>query len=282
MDEIRRRDRVVFIRELFAGSRVFGFVVLTVLLAVFLQRGSPMPGWMALFGWSVFVVLLTASAWRASIPKRFMSQRFLLLWQSCTERHLRFKAALNQQSRRGIADLQELPRTIDGLLQEIYSALRRADVVANEVASSEGWLYGQPRLGQIASPDRQAQELYRIADKNIAEYRHHFQGVMASVERTEAQVAVFTTTLDTLRMKMLGYRLVGRDAAAPTHEFLAAITEARMQLSAIDKALDELELTPFPTMVAVVPDGDLRTNLQTTPEPPPLVEPRHEESEGSV
>jgi hypothetical protein len=69
---------------------------------------------------------------------------------------------------------------------------------------------------------------------------------MGGVERTEAQAAVFTTTLDTLRMRMLGHRLAGRSPELAHTEFLQAMTEARMQLDSIDKALDELELTPFP------------------------------------
>ena len=134
------------------------------------------------------------------------------------------------------------------------------------------------------SPDKQAQELYRIADKNIAEYRQHYIGVMAGVERTEAQAAVFTTTLDTLRMKMLSYRLVGKETESPTQDFLAALTEARMQLESIDKALDELELSPFPKTISVMPDAppavdeamgdqaaELRANLSSA-EPPPMPE----------
>jgi hypothetical protein len=124
----------------------------------------------------------------------------------------------------------------------------------------------QPPAPGIVTHDRQAQELYRIADKNIAEYRQRFQAVMAGVERTEAQAAVMTTTLDTLRIKMLGYRLVGRDPDAPTQEFLAALAEARMQLDSIDTALSELELTPFPKTITVMPERDQTPR----PGPPPM------------
>ena len=92
---------------------------------------------------------------------------------------------------------------------------------------------------------------------------------------TEAQVAVFTTTLDTLRMKMLGYRLVGKDTESPTQDFLAAITEARMQLESIDKALEELDLTAFPKTISIMPDETnspgLRENLLHSG-PPPMPE----------
>jgi hypothetical protein len=65
------------------------------------------------------------------------------------------------------------------------------------------------------------------------------------VERTEAQAAVFVTTLDTLRMKMLGHRVSGSANGLSNNEFLSALGEAKLQLEAIDKALDELEINPF-------------------------------------
>lgn len=255
MDEIRRRDIAVFMRELFSGPRVVLYAFGAFMTWLFARQGSPFQVWQPIAGWSVFTGLMVWTSWRSSIPKRFKAQRFLLLWTACEERHDRFRTALGQLSRSRIADLQELPRTIDGVLNELYRALRRSDIVATEVSASEGWLVAQPRMGQPISPDKQAQELYRIADKNIAEYRQHYVGVMAGVERTEAQAAVFTTTLDTLRMKMLSYRLVGRETESPTQDFLAALTEARMQLESIDKALDELELSPFPKTISVMPEA---------------------------
>ena len=66
---------------------------------------------------------------------------------------------------------------------------------------------------------------------------------------------------------MLGYRLVGKDTETPTQDFLAALTEARMQLDSIDKALDELDLTPFPKTISIMPEGDLRDSLSTPTSP---------------
>jgi hypothetical protein len=76
---------------------------------------------------------------------------------------------------------------------------------------------------------------------------------MAGVQRTEAQSAVFMTTLDTLRMKMIGYRLVGRSPELSSHDFLEALAEARAQLQSIDTALEELDLGHYPKTVASVP-----------------------------
>jgi hypothetical protein len=73
------------------------------------------------------------------------------------------------------------------------------------------------------------------------------------VQRTEAQSAVFMTTVDTLRMKMLGYRLVGKSPEVGSHEFLQALNEAKLQLQAIDKALDELDMGQYPKMIASMP-----------------------------
>jgi hypothetical protein len=114
-------------------------------------------------------------------------------------------------------------------------------------------MLAQPPVWQAAAHDPQSKELYRIADKNIAEYRSHFAGVMAGVQRTEAQSAVFMTTLDTLRMKMIGYRLVGRSPELGSSEFLDALAEARAQLEAIDTALEELDLGHYPKTISVIP-----------------------------
>jgi hypothetical protein len=255
LEEIRRRDRAVFGLELLRPARVLVWLGLIGVGLGFLRGGLavPWPFWPFL---GLVVAGTVWSAYRASVPKRFRHTRMRLHWEVAQDRHARFTSALKSLAKSRVARLEELPSTIDATLQTLYRALRRADIVAHEVAASEGWLLGQPKPATKVSPDQQAQELYRLADRNIAEYRQHFQAVMASVERTEAQAAVFTTTLDTLRMKLLGYRLVGRETEAPTQEFLAALTEARMQLDAIDKALDEIELTPFPTTVVTIPERE--------------------------
>ena len=261
MNDIRRRDRKVFFKEAFTIPRLLVMLGIVGTVSLALQGSLNLA---VIVCAKAMALAVLYSAYVASIPKRFHSPKFLYLWEAVRERHARFKKALRQLSKRGIADLKDLPVTVDAIVQELYLALRRADMIENEVTNSEGWLMLQPPVPGIVSHDRQAQELYRIADKNIAEYRQRFQAVMAGVERTEAQAAVMTTTLDTLRIKMLGFRLVGRDPDAPTHEFLAALTEARMQLDSIDKALSELELTPFPTTITVMPDAD----QAPTSEPP--------------
>ncbi|MCW5936878.1 MAG: hypothetical protein KIT11_06195 [Fimbriimonadaceae bacterium] len=271
MDDIRRRDLTVFLQEFFSLGRLTVIGASGFITWFAYQVGDVIPLWMLILGWASLLTALGVSAYQASVPKRFRSQRYRFLWESVVDRRRRLRLALQGLKRSKIADLRELPHTIELTAQQLYVALRRADTVATEVLASEGWLTASaPPLPGVASRDRQAQELYRLADKNIAEYRSHYQGVMAGVERTEAQAAVLSTTLDTLRMRLLGYRLAIRSAETPSQDFLAAITEARMQLDAIDKTLVELELTPFPQTISVMPDSpQLREQLLG---PPPVRE----------
>ena len=74
------------------------------------------------------------------------------------------------------------------------------------------------------------------------------------------------TTVDTLRMKMLGYRLVGRSPELSSNDFLSALAEARAQLQSIDTALEELDLGHYPKTISVVPNTN--ENLNPPPVPP--------------
>ena len=239
MYDIHRRDRQVFVRELLRFGPLF--LAFVVLLATSLSQS-----FVPLFFGSLLLAWAIVAAYRRSVPKRFYSNKFLLLWQACRDRLKRFHDALDESKKRGVPELHDLPRTVDQVGVTLYSALRRADIVMREVSTSEGWLVMNRFQQGPISPDQKAQELYRLADKNVAEYKQHYQAVMSGVERTEAQAVVFTTTLDTLRLRMLGHRLAGRSPELEHTDFLQALTEARMQLDSIDKALDELELTPFP------------------------------------
>lgn len=239
MYDIHRRDRQVFVRELLR----FGPIYLVAMVGlVFWFFPSPPTYFFGslIVGWVIY------AAHKRSVPKRFHNAKFLNLWNACCDRLKRFHHAMAEGSKRGVPELQDLPKTVSEVNKTLYVALRRADIVLKEVTASEGWLFATRHEPGPISPDHKAQELYRLADKNIAEYRQNYQKVMAGVERTEAQAVVFTTTLDTLRMRMLGHRLAGSSPELAHTEFLQALTEARMQLDSIDKALDELELTPFP------------------------------------
>ncbi len=260
MNDVQRQDRKLFIKELLKPSRFLGvgFFIITVYLVVTMfenlnspyGRHSPIP---YLIGSAFVVALWILNSHNAAVAKRFYNKRFSALWEGCRDRLARFDEVLKQMRKEQIADLQEMPKTIRRVGESLYFALRRADMIAFEVSRTEQEVYNAPPTWQSPSHDAQAKELYRIADKNIAEYRIQFAGVMAGVHRAEAQSAVYMTTLDSLRMKMIGYRLVGRGPELTSMDFLEAMSEAKLQLHAIDQALEELDFSQFPKMVATIP-----------------------------
>lgn len=262
MDDIRRQDIKLFLKELVSPGRIIVSVITGLFFYLFwkttamFEPGIPTRAWLT---WLAIGMAHGSLSWTASVKKRFINRRFSALWTGCQDRLTRFEEVLKKLRKEQIADLNEMPKTIHRVADSLYLALRRADIISHEVHSSEQDLYGGPPIWTAPSHDPQSKELYRIADKNIAEYRQRFEALMAGVQRTEAQSAVYMTTLDTLRMKMLGYRLVGKSPEMSSHDFLEALSEAKLQLSAIDSALEELELGPYPTMIAAIP-----------PSPPPL------------
>jgi len=255
MDEVRRQDLRLFGRELFSSGRLIGLAFGIFLLWVF-PLFSPGASVAKLLTIGVVLLITVASAYQTSVRKRFLNKRYEALWAGCKDRMQRFDDVLRKMRKEQVADLIEVPKTISRTCESVYFALRRADMISHEVQLSEKGLYNVPPVLTAPSNDPQSTELYRIADKNIAEYRQGFAGVMAGVQRTEAQSAVFMTTVDTLRMKMLGYRLVGRSPELPSQDFLEALNEAKLQLASIDHALEELELGPFPKTIAVQPDAN--------------------------
>ncbi|RYG31312.1 hypothetical protein EON81_23170 [bacterium] len=250
MDDIVRQDRRTFLRVLIEPARV---VLTTVMAAALIAIFGSSQGLLAFVG--VLTVLGVAGfhAYFESVDRRWINEGMRSRWKGVEDRMARFNEAVVRLRKDQIADLQEMPDSIRRTSQNLYAALRRADMIAQEVGQSERGLYNSPPVWQAASHDPQSKELYRIADKNIAEYRQQFSAVMAGVQRTEAQAAVFMTTLDTLRMKMVGYRLVGRSPEMRSDEFLNVLAEARAQLQSIDTALEELDLGHYPQRISVVP-----------------------------
>ncbi len=211
MDDIRKEDRRLFVKELLDPMRIMLTLAGLAGAWVFVQLKVGMDtfgGYVAMvIGLAVVLSMSGVAAYNNSVPKRWRNKRTQALWQGCQERLTRFDEVLTKTRKDQIADLNDMPRTIKAVGESLYAALRRADLIADEVQQSERGLYNAPPTWQVRSNDPQSNELYRLADKNIAEYKAHFASVMAGVQRTEAQSAVFMTTLDTLRMKMLGYRL---------------------------------------------------------------------------
>lgn len=251
MDDVTRQDWRLFLKELLSPFRL-------VMLIVGLLFLWSVPLFLYAIGTKAFIttaalIFWCATAYGTSVSKRFRSKRHAAMWNGSQDRLTRFEEVLKKLRKDQIANLSEMPATIRRVGTALYKALRRADMIAHEVEQTERDLYSAPPVWDSPSQDAQSRELYRLADKNIAEYRQQFAGVMAGVHRTEAQSAVYMTTLDTLRMKMLGYRLVGKSPEMSSHDFLEALAEARAQLQSIDTALEELDLGHYPKTIAAVP-----------------------------
>ena len=252
MDDLRRHDRERLVREALApGLIVMNLGIALAIWTVFAQaQGRPA---YALAAWVFLLIGHYGVAMQAAERKKWSHPRMASLWAGCEDRMARFEEVLRRMRKDQLADLSEMPATIRRVSASIYAALRRADIVATEVEATEKGLAGRPPVWDAATHDPQSRELYGLADRNIAEYRGHFAAVMAGVQRAEAQSAVFMTTLDSLRMRLIGYRLVGRSPEVGTHDFLEALAEARTQLQAIDTALDELDLGHYPKTISTVP-----------------------------
>jgi len=262
LDDIRRHDQKLLKSELLSPPRlIFTICLLFAGSLIFWNLSAPV-------GFLFIAATAAIHIYRANErahARHWLHQRFKALWISCEDRLDRFNEVLAKMRQDQVADLQEMPKTIQAVGESLYIALRRADMISYDVLKTEQGVLHAPPAWQSKSEDAQVRELYRIADKNIAEYRQFYGGVMAGVQRAEAQAAVFMTTLDSLRMKMIGYRLVGKQPELSTHEFLSALTEARLQLQAIDQALDELDFSQMPKTVTIQPPPFDPTQIPVVP-----------------
>ncbi len=175
----------------------------------------------------------------------FLHSRLESLWQTVEDRLARLDQACNSMKGQYSEDLTALQARVNHTAKTVFEALLRADLLQSELRKSEGSVsspaYGS-QVHQAPSSDKQVQELYRIADKHVAEYRNRIAGLMAGIERCEAQATVFVTTLDTLRVRLLGYRLSGSNPEMEHKYFLESIGDVKQQLDAVDLALDSLSL----------------------------------------
>ncbi|MDX2065657.1 MAG: hypothetical protein SFX74_07955 [Fimbriimonadaceae bacterium] len=244
MDDIQRADLQAWIRAAMDPMLLFVTLFIAVVGAAVVSATS---------GVSSLLVLLVAimghllAAYQNSTSQRFRSPQFRSLWSGCRDRLNRFDEAIRRMNAAEAGQLDDMPQRIRAIGQSLYIALRRADLIAHEIQQSEDGITQGISVRGIAANDVQSMELYQIADRNAAEYRQQIAAIMTNVQRTEAQAVVFMTAVDTLRMKMVGYRLQSRNPAMPNQDLIAALTEARMQFESIDHALDELGL---PTLTA--------------------------------
>lgn len=246
-EEIKREDRKIFFREFFQLRRL-------ILIAIWI--GSSVGVTAASF-WAIVPILIGMAAHvgfseAAARKKRFLTARFAELWNGCRDRFFDFKAGVQKLEKAGVVTFEDLPINIERLSMNLYNALRRADLMYVEIEEVEGKHRFQPGVPMVPPADAQTQALYQQAERTIGEYRNSYNELIAGIQRTEAQAAVFIHTLDVLRVKMHGYRLIGKSPSLGSQEFLSALAEAKVTLQSIDTALDELDLSVYPTTISVV------------------------------
>ncbi len=260
MDELRRQDLRRFglglLRWPSIGLLLCGLAVLVASLITIVEEGPrSAPYFVTLLSGLVLLGFGFESARKWAKAHEFRSPKLRYLWKVCEERLCRFEEAQRKHRRTDMPELTEMPVAVRGVSGNLRLALRRADVLLLEVEASEGafGMQGPPPIAAFGSAplpnelmnDRDTSSLYQLADRNVAEYRAGLHNLLAGVARTEAQAAVFATTLDTLRLKMLGYRLGSRRPEMETQDFIGSIHEAKAQMNAIDKALEDLEVNVF-------------------------------------
>ena len=243
MYDYKREDQRLFLKELTHPMVAMALVVCTV--GFFMGLGVAGGGFkpqISLVMLGVVGGLLRYAFTQAGL-KRFRSKRFESVWKGILDRTGRFNEVLKKFRGENLGQLKEMESNIFKTQEILYAALRRADYITGEFHQTEA--NAPVAVWDAKTKDAQSTELYKIADKNIAEYRSQVTALTASVERTEAQSAVFMTTVDALRIKMLNHRLAGL-GAIDNREFLGMLADARIQLDTIDKAIEEINLSAYP------------------------------------
>lgn len=285
MHPIEAKDNANYKREIFTGeglpylaATVLGLIFLLFVFRVgFVNRFVLAPLVLA-----VGVGFACMKAKQAAHRKRFAHARFRHLWEVATDRRQRLQEAVRGVREAKIAQLSEVVSTMESVYQSLYRSLRHADIVLEEIAKTEKGMHEVPLSRSQAGPgdrDPDLQDLFQLADKNVSEYRHRMHGLQKDVRRTEAQAEVFITTLDSLRVQMLGLRLSDAQSAMNQGAFVRALSDAREQLHEVERALNDLDFA----RTAAQHELDLDSLMQGSQQPPPLPQDArvHERSDDS-
>ncbi|MBL8061196.1 MAG: hypothetical protein JNK63_10840 [Chthonomonas sp.] len=247
----RSHRRELFLAELRSPKSLALSIGALVILGWFGLQRIPIWPWLIL-GLAVAAGWIGMRAHQSLDERQFMSRHYRGLWKSVRDRLARFDSAYSALKNAWDEELPVLRERVQYTADVVYEALRRADVMQAEVSKSEGHMASTDtsNLRPSSTPtDKKAQELYQLADRNVAEYRQRLAAVTAGIHRCEAQTTVFITTLDSLRVRLLGYRLMGKSPEAEHQAFLETIGDAKSQLDAVDKALEEIS---FDRLVAQI------------------------------
>jgi hypothetical protein len=236
-DEVRLLARTFF-RAGPIGAAAIGLIVPLPFVVWFAVHD---PGW-----WLVPIgacaVSWTMAALSARKRFRFRHPAYASLWDCIQDRLERFDRAYGHSPRIVRENLSGTPESVHRIGDSMYLALRRADSVRALIEENEP--RDMPNLSRsepIAAADAKARDLYGLALRNREEYREHYQKLMGGVERTEAQAAVLISSLDSLRLKMLDYRVTGGKIEMPEDDLLPQLQAYRDEFRALEQAVDEVE-----------------------------------------
>lgn len=260
MNEIKRADRNIILGAVFNPMRLLGLAICGYVSYLLADLGG------VAFAFGVLILGVGLGMYGVAIRndflnKRFKNQEHKHLWDMVEDRLSRLRGALKLAPDHVKASINDLPDRVERTARQLYQSLRRADIVRCEILRSEGNVSTASFPFHVTSPDTETTELYLLADKNVAEYKRHYQGIQARVTRTEGQCAVFISALDSMRVQILGHRLVGDSVPSEKQEFLQAMSEISAQLNSINIALTELDL-PVSAAVAKPPQTEEQQNLQ--------------------
>jgi hypothetical protein len=256
MTDRQKSEFGLFARTLFRsgpiGWGMLGLMIGLLFALPLLRFGDALGGVLSVAA-SIGVASWFTSAWYSRGSYRFRHTLYPPLWRSLCDRVSRFDKAYARSPRAVKEALSETPASVRRLLDSMYMAMLRADAVRSllrESEPAETAMFGftPPPFPTMQAPpevlraaDPQARSLYGIAEKNQEEYRRHYQKLMAGVERTEAQAAVMNTALDSLRIKMLDYRVTGGKVEMPSSELVSRLGAYQSEFAALEKAVDEVE-----------------------------------------
>ncbi len=256
MNDIQRADLIIVAKSALNPLRLAGLAFAGWIGTLLLGGTDPWP-WVGITVWGMALGLYGTAIRNDFLRKRFRTPEHRVLWDLIEDRLRRFHKAVKRAPQEVRRALEDTPQRVDRTAQKLYIALRKADLVRQEIERSEGRVIPPPPILKPHSSDRETTELYVLADKNIAEYHRNLEAVSAHVTRTEGQCAVFLSALDSLRVQLLGHRLRTTAPAVPQPEFREAMASIKRQLDSISKALVELEVFLSETQ-PLTPEGYLR------------------------
>lgn len=287
MTELRKKDRELWIRESFLGRGAI-FTLGSVAVAAFLywvsQQGVALVG----MPWQALAVILTFGigggmyvGFQAMKDQAFRISTLRKLWEDSEDALHRLDQSLKDIKKEQLQELAELSQSMKDVSEQLFWSLRRADHVMCTVARTEAGRPERPaRDRALRHLDRETQEMFQIADRNLNDYRRMRGQLDAMVRRVEAQAEVFITTVETLRMHIHRIRLSTLDQSRARPQFVDAIVAAQRELKLIDRTLRELEEEE--SRAAQELDGQLLppdAPLRQTPPPIPIDAPIREEQE---